>query len=458
MTGGSAATRFVEISPQVPPAEASARYMVLPVELCPSCQRPVAEAGASFCPHCGQPLPSASPSPIGPGTELDLEWGKVILGELIGEGGMGAVHQGWLFFAPASPAPAEARPPTPVAIKLLHRSLLRKERARTLFLREATALSRLDHPNVVRFYALVQRGAQLAIVMELVQGQSLAQVLARHAKAARLERRPCLSLPRTWHYLSQLLGALGAIHQLGILHRDIKPGNLLVDPVGVCKLTDFGIARLPLADAKATTGLAPGTGAYMSPEQVMAHPLDQRADLYGAGVVLYEMLTGVTPFDRPDRAELAVRAAQLNEAPARPSTLVDGLPPALDAVVVRALAKAREQRFATAVELGEAVRAALELPDSAGWAAQRSLVLQARSISRLVLPVVSVEAASATPLAESRSFPPSVAPTTDGAPPAEEAAPASKTLEQFQEQAVLSSAARLRTEILDAYHDPTSRD
>jgi len=180
-----------------------------------------------------------------------------------------------------------------------------------------------------------------------------------------------------WHYFAQLLGALAAIHALGIIHRDVKPSNLLIRTDGVAKLTDFGIARVPYDEVKTTGGLAPGTGAYMSPEQVMGKKLDARADLYSAAIVLYEMLTGVTPFEAPDRNEVLVRTAQVDE-PALPITRrVPHAPAVLDVLMARALAKDPVLRYPSAVELGEAFRSSLGLPASDGWTAQQRFAEQA---------------------------------------------------------------------------------
>jgi serine/threonine-protein kinase len=139
---------------------------------------------------------------------------------------------------------------------------------------------------------------------------------------------------------------------------------------------------VPADEARITGGMAPGTGAYMSPEQVQGRPLDGRADLYSAALVLYEMITGVTPFDAPDRNELAVRAAQVEETALPISSRVPGAPPVLDLLMARALAKDPRLRFGSAIELGEAFRSSLGLPDSPGWQAQRALADQACAISQ----------------------------------------------------------------------------
>jgi serine/threonine protein kinase len=334
-------------------------------------------AEARFCPQCGL----AAPKPrqrIGAGSEVELgDLGKCIVGHAIGEGGMGVVFRGWLYYNPAGRM--ASTPPHPVALKVLHPLIRGKKRAEDLFRHEALVLGKLSHPNIVHCFGLFEQDSELCIAMELVQGESLAELMQRaNAASSSLPRLP---YAQAWHYMAQLLGALESLHALGIVHRDVKAANLLIRTDDIAKLTDFGIARLPAELARQSGGMAPGTGAYMAPEQVMGQPLDARADLYAAAIVMFEMLTGVTPFDSPDRTELVVRAAQLDEAPPPISRLIPGAPSALDVVFARALAKTKEFRYDTARALGEALRLALGLPPSAGWSAQAELSKVAKTLS-----------------------------------------------------------------------------
>jgi eukaryotic-like serine/threonine-protein kinase len=349
------------------------------VAVCSSC-RSIIEKAARFCPHCGvEQTEQPERVRIELGSELELGWGKAIVGQVIGEGGMGIVHRGWLYYNPRGRR--AGTPPHPVAVKVLHPLLKGRERARKLFLGEARALARLSHPNIVHFFALVEECGQLALVIELVEGQPLSEIITDAARRARPGGIPCLPFVRAWFYFSQLLGALAAIHALGIIHRDVKPSNVLVRTDGVVKLTDFGIARVPAEEARTTGGMAPGTGAYMSPEQVTGGEIDPRSDLYSAAIVLFEMLTGVTPFDAPARNEIMVRTAQVEETAPPMTRLIPQAPPVLDLLMARALAKDPMHRLGSAVEMGEAFRAALGLPESAGWTAQRRLAENAQSIS-----------------------------------------------------------------------------
>jgi serine/threonine-protein kinase len=311
---------------------------------------------------------------------------------------MGVVFRGWLYYNPAGPRAGSA--PHPVAVKVLHPLLRGRDKVRRLFVSEAAALQRLSHPNIVHFFALSQEHAQLAIVLELVEGLPLSDVIEQHLREAQTGHIPCMPFLKAWHYFSQLLGALAAIHALGIIHRDVKPSNVLVRTDGVAKLTDFGIARVPADEVRDTGGMAPGTGAYMSPEQVTAKDLDPRADVYSAAIVLYEMLAGVTPFEAPDWNEIMIRAAQLEEAPPPITRFVPQAPAVLDLLMARALAKDRALRFGSAIEMGEAFRRALGLPESAGWNAQRQFARTAKAISQVGRPAPTVSDAAAEQAAE----------------------------------------------------------
>jgi len=337
---------------------------------CPSCREQVVEPEARFCPACGAGLPRPL-EPIGEAATIALPFGHVVLGDVVGEGGMGVVRRGWLRHTPG--ASSTTKSDHPVAVKLLSPLLAGRPRARRLFLGEAEALERLSHPNIVHFVALVEHAGHLLIVMELVHGKSLAQTIAHHVRSAPPDGLPAMPMVPAWQIFSQLLGALAATHALSIIHRDVKPGNVLVRHDGLVKLTDFGIARLPSSDGRNSGAIAPGTGAYMSPEQVAAGRLDPRSDLYSAAIVLFEMLTGRTPFERPGRDEMAIRAAQLGEPAPRLSDLLPMAPPVLDVLLARALAKDPCHRFGSALEFGEALRSALQLPDTPGWQAQRRL-------------------------------------------------------------------------------------
>jgi serine/threonine-protein kinase len=364
------------------------------VAVCASCKS-VLTPEARFCPMCGLAVPKARQR-IGPGSEVELgDLGQCVLGHSIGEGGMGVVYRAWLYYNPAGRF--AAMPPHPVAIKVLHPLVRGKPRAERLFRHEADVLSKLSHPNIVHYFGMFEQDGELCIAMELVQGESLAELIQRaNARGGALPRLP---YAQAWHYMAQLLGALESLHALGIVHRDVKSANLLIRTDDIAKLTDFGIARFPAELARDSGGMAPGTGAYMAPEQVAGGAIDPRADLYAAAIVMFEMLTGTTPFDSPELTELMVRAAQLDEVPPPITRIVPGVPPALDLVFARALAKNRDLRYGSARLLGEAFRLALGLPDSPGWQAQAELSRVAKTLS-MVIPQAPEFAPSALPATE----------------------------------------------------------
>lgn len=391
---------------------------------------------ARFCPHCGLAVP-APRQRIGPGSEVDLgDLGKCVVGHAIGEGGMGVVFRGWLYYNPAGRM--GHTPPHPVALKVLHPLIRGRKRAEDLFRHEALVLGQLSHPNIVHCFGLFEQNSELCIVMELVQGESLAELLLRAASEG--HALPRLPYQQAWRYMAQLLGALESLHALGIVHRDVKSANLLIRTDDIAKLTDFGIARLPAELSRQSGGMAPGTGAYMAPEQVMAQPIDARADLYAAAIVMFEMLAGVTPFDSPDRTELAVRAAQLDEAPPPITRLVPGAPAALDLVFARALAKTKELRYDSARALGEALRLALGLPESAGWSAQAELSKVAKTLS-MALPQVEDPASGLPPTEDDAAALP--------APPKPQTAPLPVSPQALRE--AQAEADRYRTDVMSSF-------
>ncbi len=345
---------------------------------CAACTAEVAESAAAYCPFCGANL-RHSISKLEEGSRLALDCGEVTLGKVIGRGGMGIVRRAELTNSPATTGSLSH----PVAVKLLNPMLHGSERIEQLFLGEAEALSRLAHPNIVHFFGLAERKGQLAIVMEFVQGRPLSDMITDAVKQRVKVSQPAIPMLPAWNIFSQLLGALAATHALHIIHRDVKPSNVLIRDDGVVKLTDYGIARLPLKASGLTGSVAPGTGAYMSPEQVTASTMDPRSDLYAAGIVLFEMLTGRTPFESPERSELQLRMAQVNEVPTPLSNLMPGAPQVLDVFFSRTLAKDPQHRYPTAILMGEALRISLGLPDTSGWAAERRLADRAEAISRL---------------------------------------------------------------------------
>jgi serine/threonine-protein kinase len=233
-----------------------------------------------------------------------------------------------------------------VAIKLLKPNLASDPVVAERFRREAIAVAQLNHPNIVAVYDAIEDAGRQAVVMQLVNGKSLRQLLDEQKK---------LSPELTIHIGSCVAVALDAAHQAGMVHRDVKPGNILITPDGRVLLTDFGIAKglEPTGDDLTNDNIMMGTAKYLSPEQVRGKRLDGRADLYSLGLVLYECLAGRVPFLGQNDADTAL--ARLQRDPTDLTRLRPTLPPGLAELIHRLLARRPDQRYPS----GAAVKAAL---------------------------------------------------------------------------------------------------
>ncbi len=233
----------------------------------------------------------------------------------------------------------------PVAVKVLHERLVAEPGLLDRFRLEAVAAARLSHPAVVRVFDTGIDERVCYIVMELFEGRTLETMLADRR---RLEPDEAVRIVG-----SALLG-LGHAHRQGVVHRDVKPGNILIDRDGFVKVTDFGIAKAALAgEDLTTTGNLLGTAGYLAPEQVTGGPVDARTDLYAAGIVLYEALTGRTPFR--GGTHIATATARLTTDPVPPRALRSGIPRELNQAVMRALAREPDERYRSAEEMGAAL-------------------------------------------------------------------------------------------------------
>ena len=268
-----------------------------------------------------------------------------------------------------------------VAVKVLHDHLASDEHLLERFRMEAVAAARLSHPAVVRVFDTGVDEGICFIVMELVEGSSVADLLAE---------RGHLSPAEVGRIGRAVLQALAHAHREAVIHRDVKPGNILLGRDGIVKLADFGIAKTAFAEGDlTTTGNLLGTSRYLSPEQVTGGGLDPRSDIYSVGVVLYELLTGRPPFDA--ETHIATATMRLTVDPPPPGSLRPGIPRALEAVVMKALARDPEDRFQTADEmsaaLGHAVPTTEEAPRPVSTDEQ--LLPPRRSVrSWIVTPVV----------------------------------------------------------------------
>jgi eukaryotic-like serine/threonine-protein kinase len=215
------------------------------------------------------------------------------------------------------------------------------------FRREARTAARLSHPNIVAVFDSGSDAGDHYLVMEYVAGQSLAELLHRHGR---------LAPRRAAELASEICKALAAAHAQGLVHRDIKPGNVLLGGDGRVKVTDFGIVKAAAADTLTGGGMVLGTAAYLSPEQAQGGRVDARSDLYGLGCVLYELLTGSPPFGSgTDGPQVAIATRQVSEPPEPPSWRNPQVNPGLDAVVLTALAKQPGQRHQRATDMQAAL-------------------------------------------------------------------------------------------------------
>ena len=258
---------------------------------------------------------------------------------VLGRGGMGEVFRA-----------TDVRLKRNVAIKVLTSEWIHDERLRNRFYLEAQILSQLDHPNVCTVHDIGETDGQPYLVMPYIEGETLANVIRRFSVVPLVQRL---------RYIEQLLDGLEYAHAR-ILHRDIKPANVMIDAQHRLKILDFGLARL-IDATQPTVFPDAGTPAYMSPEQCQGLPLDPRTDIFSAGAVLYELLTGARPFSRPDDGNCAVVMHRIlhEDAPRLPGS---GAPAdaALQQIVDKALAKDRDARFRRAGEMADAVRAVRE--------------------------------------------------------------------------------------------------
>jgi serine/threonine protein kinase len=276
--------------------------------------------------------------------------GKYKLIESLGEGGMGSVFRAERLHIGDE-----------VAVKLLHRDLVRENQAIERFRREARTAAMIRHPNIVSIHDFndgTSDRTEAYVVMELVQGVSLGKLLRRNGR---------MSPPRAVHLMHEICTGVGVAHRRGLLHRDLKPDNVIVVPPShegdeeTAKVVDFGLAKVRDAAATALTqtGAVLGTLYYMSPEQCRGEELDARADVYSLGAMFYEMLTGNPPFRSNNLAGLISK--HLHEPPPLFPQSFE-ISPALESVCMRALAKDRNQRPPDAIAFGSELQTALRAP------------------------------------------------------------------------------------------------
>ncbi|MGW6915668.1 protein kinase domain-containing protein [Kitasatospora sp. NPDC054939] len=287
--------------------------------------------------------------------------GRYVLQSLLGEGGMASVHL-------AHDNVLDRK----VALKTLHTELGREASFKERFRREAQAVARLEHPNIVTVY---DSGEDVApdgsvtpyIVMQLVDGKGL-----RDALNDAIAQHGAMPTEEALRVTIGVLAALEASHEHGLVHRDIKPGNVMFDRKGTVKVMDFGIARALESGVTSMTqtGMVVGTPQYLSPEQALGKPVDARSDLYTVGVMLFELLTGKLVFDGDSAFSIAYKHVQEEAVP--PSSINRAVGPALDEFVARSLRKDPAHRFQSAAEMREEAERLLAAAKGGGSPLQAS--------------------------------------------------------------------------------------
>ncbi|MGW6026893.1 protein kinase domain-containing protein [Streptomyces sp. NPDC055099] len=283
-----------------------------------------------------------------------LAGGRYQLRDLLGEGGMASVHLAY-----------DSVLDRQVAIKTLHTELGREQSFRERFRREAQSVAKLTHTNIVSVFDTGEDeldGATMPyIVMEYVEGKPLGSVLD-----ASVTQFGAMPTDQALKITADVLAALEISHEMGLVHRDIKPGNVMMTKRNVVKVMDFGIARAMQSGVTSMTqtGMVVGTPQYLSPEQALGRGVDARSDLYSVGIMLFQLTTGRLPFEAD--SPLAIAYAHVQEEPVAPSSINRSLPPAVDAIVARALKKNPNERFPTAEAMrDECLRVAQSLQAAA---------------------------------------------------------------------------------------------
>ncbi|MET9799734.1 protein kinase [Streptomyces sp. NPDC006368] len=265
--------------------------------------------------------------------------GRYQLRDLLGEGGMASVYLAY-----------DSALDRQVAIKTLHTELGREQSFRERFRREAQAVAKLQHTNIVSVFDTGEDdlgGALMPyIVMEYVEGRPLGSVLQ-----ADIQQYGAMPADKALKVTADVLAALETSHEMGLVHRDIKPGNVMMTKRGIVKVMDFGIARAMQSGVTSMTqtGMVVGTPQYLSPEQALGRGVDARSDLYSVGIMLFQLLTGRIPFDAD--SPLAIAYAHVQEEPVAPSSINRSVTPAMDALVARALKKNPNERFPSAAAM-----------------------------------------------------------------------------------------------------------
>ena len=227
-----------------------------------------------------------------------------------------------------------------VAVKMLKETNSQDTSAIKRFVTESKAIAMLNHPNIVKIYDISVKGENKYIVMELIKGITLKEYITQKGK---------LDWRETAIFVEQILSALDHAHNQGVIHRDIKPQNIMLLEGGIVKVTDFGIAKIPKGETLTMADKAIGTVYYLSPEQATSKKIDNRADIYAVGIMMYQMVTGKLPFVA--ESPIAVIYKQLNEEAVRPSRIVPTIPIGFEQIIMTAIEKNPDDRYGTATQM-----------------------------------------------------------------------------------------------------------
>jgi eukaryotic-like serine/threonine-protein kinase len=259
--------------------------------------------------------------------------GSYKITDKIGEGGMGAVFRG-----------IDVMLEREVAVKMLRPELSQQPNIVERFRSEAVTLAKLNHPNIATLYSFVRQGEDFFMVMEFVRGETLDDLIRRTG---------AMPVDKAIGLLCQAIEGIDHAHRMGIIHRDVKPANMMMTETGTLKVMDFGIARVLGTSRMTKQGNIVGTIEYMSPEQVRGQETDARSDIYSLGILLYEMLTGRVPFSSD--SEFDLMKMQIDDAPQPPRVFAAQIPQAVEQAIMRALAKRPEARFQSAADFRNAL-------------------------------------------------------------------------------------------------------